>query len=104
MVYGYMITAVTFLGVGFILLLFGANTDVAFTEFVYKVAAGFLEPFRGIFPAHKISETGYFSTSALFAIMIYMLLALAMHSLIAYVTGKMVAHQSELDKLEKSVH
>ena len=97
-----MITAVTFLGVGFILLLFGANTDVAFTEFVYKVAAGFLEPFRGIFPAHKISETGYFSTSALFAIMIYMLLALAMHSLIAYVTSKMVAHQSELDKLEKS--
>lgn len=102
-VYGFMITAITFLSVGFFLLLFGANADVAFTSFVYKVAAAFLQPFRGIFPAHQVSETGYFSTSALFAIIMYMLFALATHALIAYITGKMLAHQDELDKLEQDL-
>lgn len=100
-VYAYALTAVAFLSVGFILLLFGANQDVGFTQFVYKVAAEFLQPFRGIFPAHSVSETGYFSTSALFAIIIYMLIALGIHALIAYITAKMLKHQNELEKLEK---
>lgn len=103
LVYAYMLTAVIFLSVGFVLLLFGANTDVGFTDFIYKVAAEFLQPFRGIFPAHQVSETGYFSTSALFAIVIYMLLALSLHALINYVTAKMLKHQDELEKLENSV-
>ena len=98
-VYGYMMIAVTFLSIGFVLLLFGANQDVAFTRFIYKVAGEFLQPFRGIFPAHPVGETGYFSTSALFAIMIYILLALAIHALITYITAKMLAHQEELEKL-----
>lgn len=103
LVYAYMLAAVVFLSIGFVLLLFGANQDVAFTNFIYKVAAEFLQPFRGIFPAHKISETGYFSTSALFAILIYMMLGLALHALITYITTKMLKHQNELEKLEKSV-
>lgn len=49
-VYGFMVLAITFLSLGFVLLLFGANQDVAFTKFVYNVAAEFLQPFRGIFP------------------------------------------------------
>ena len=98
-VYGYMILAVVFLSLGFILLLFGANQSVPFTEFVYKVAAEFLQPFRGIFPVREVGETGYFSASALFAIVVYMLLALAVNSLIAYITSKMIKHQAELDRL-----
>jgi uncharacterized protein YggT (Ycf19 family) len=99
-VYGFTITAIVFLTIGFFLLLFGANTNVGFTDFVYKVAAEFLQPFRGIFPAHQVSETGYFSTSALFAIIMYMLMALGLHALIAYITEKMLKTQAELDKLQ----
>ncbi len=98
-VYAFMLVAVVFLSVGFFLLLFGANPNVGFTQFVYKVSAEFLQPFRGIFPAHQVGETGYFSTSALFAIIIYILLALGINSLITYITAKMLLHQKELEKL-----
>ena len=98
-VYAYMVLAVVFLSLGFILLLFGANQTVPFTEFVYKVAAEFLQPFRGIFPLKEIGEAGYFSASALFAIVVYMLLALAVNTLITYITSKMIKHQQELDRL-----
>ncbi len=73
---------------------------MAFTKFVYNVAAEFLQPFRGIFPLKPVGATGYFSTSALFAIMVYMFSALAVNSLITYVTAKMLKHQEELDTLQ----
>ncbi|MBW4061154.1 YggT family protein [Candidatus Saccharibacteria bacterium] len=98
-VYGYSLVASAFLALGFILLLFSASTSAAFTQFIYRVAAAFLEPFRGIFPAHPVSETGYFSASALFAIMVYLFVALMLHALITYVTSKQVKHQQELDTL-----
>ncbi len=100
-VYAYAIVATLFLCVGFVLLLFGANSNVPFTQFVYKVAAEFLQPFRGIFTLHKVSETGYFSTSVLFAIMMYLIFAAALQSLISYLTVKMVAHEKELEELQQ---
>lgn len=100
-VYGFTLTAIVFLTLGFFLLLFGANPDVGFTQFVYKVAAEFLQPFRGIFPAHQVSETGYFSTSALFAIIMYMLMSLGLHALISYITEKMLETQTKLEKLQR---
>lgn len=98
-VYGYSLIASTFLAIGFFMLLFGASTAAPFTQFIYKVAAEFLAPFRGIFPAHSVSETGYLSVSALFAIMMYLLLAVMLHALITYITTKQVKHQTELDAL-----
>lgn len=98
LVYAYAIVATVFLSIGAFLLLFGANTEVGFVEFIYRGAANFLEPFRGIFPPKQVSETGYFSTSAVFAIIMYLLAALAVSSLISYLSAKMVKHQKELDQ------
>ena len=65
----------------------------------------FLAPFRGIFPVRQISDTGYFSASALFAILMYLMLALGMHALINYLTMKMVKYQNDLEEeLELSVN
>lgn len=97
-VYGYALVASAFLAVGFFLLLFSANSSTPFVHFVYEGALAFLAPFRGIFPVRQISETGYFSPSALFAIMMYIFLALGMNALINYVTLKMVTYQEELDE------
>ena len=99
-VYAFTIIAVVFLTMGFFLLLFSANPNVGFTQFVYKVAAEFLQPFRGIFPPHQISETGYFSTSALFAIIFYLFFAAGMDALIGYINVKMAKHQAELEALQ----
>ncbi len=106
-IYSFTVIASVFLSLGFVLLLFGANPEVPFTEFVYKVAAEFLQPFRGIFPPKQISETGYFSASALFAIVIYFLVAMSLHALIVYITSKIVEHETaleaQIEKVERKI-
>lgn len=102
-VYGYSLVASAFLGIAFVLLLFGANQSTPFVKFVYKTAAEFGQPFRGIFPTHSVGETGYFSSSALFAIIMYLLLAAGLHALIAYITAKMVKHEQELEEAVEEV-
>lgn len=102
-VYAYALTASAFLSVGFFLLLFSANSTTPFVKFVYNTAELFLTPFRGIFPLKPVSETGYFSPSALFAIIMYLLLALGMHALINYITMKMVTYQNELAAQQKKL-
>jgi uncharacterized protein YggT (Ycf19 family) len=99
LVYAYAVVATVFLTLGFFLLLFSANPSTPFVEFVSKVASNFLEPFRGIFPLHKISETGYFSGSMLFAIIMYVIAAMVLHALITYITEKIVKHENDLADL-----
>jgi len=100
-VYAFTIIAVVFLTLAFFLLLFGANPDVGFVQYVGKVAGQFLEPFRGIFPLHQLSETSYFSPSILFAIIMYMVFGLAVNALITYLNVLMQRHQDELDETIK---
>ena len=95
-VYGYALVASTILGIAFFLLLFSANSTTPFVKFIYTTGNAFLAPFRGIFPLHPVSETGYFSPSILFAIFMYVLLALCTNALISYVTLKMVKYEEEL--------
>lgn len=101
LVYGFVVIAIVFLVLGFILLLFGANQDVAFVRFVYNIAAEFLQPFRGIFPPHQISDTSYFSAAGLFAIIMYSFFAMALHALINYITMKEFKHEQELKEAQE---
>jgi uncharacterized protein YggT (Ycf19 family) len=66
----------------FFLELFGASTDASFTQWVYRSSARAMEPFRGIFPSHPISDTSVWDSSVLFAALIYSFIALGFH--IAY--------------------
>lgn len=100
LVYAYAIIATVFLVLGFFLLLLGASTSSSFVQFVYHIAARFLEPFRGIFPGHQLSDRSYFSAAGLFAIIIYGLAAMAIHAFINYLTYKEVKHQTELQELQ----
>lgn len=102
LVYTYFIVASVFLIVGFFLLLFGANPNTPFVKFVYHFASLFLQPFREIFPGHQISDRSYFSGAALFAIIMYGIGALAIHSLITYVTYKQASYQAKLIKLQEA--
>lgn len=102
-VYAVTVTAVVFLTFGFFLLLFGANTDTPFVQFVYKGAYEFLQPFRGIFPSHPVGETGYFNSAALFAIIFYLVFAAGVNALISYINVKMYKHESELEGMQREV-
>lgn len=100
LVYAYAIIAIVFLVLGFVLLLFGANASTPFVKFVYNIAAEFLQPFRDIFPGKPISDRGYFSAAGLFAIIIYSVAAMAIHSLITFITLKQSKHVKELEELQ----
>lgn len=101
LVYAYVIIATVFLVLGFFLLLLGANPATDFVSFVYRIAAHFLEPFRGIFPSHQLSDSSYFSSAGLFAIIIYGIGAMAIHAFINYLTYKMQKHQLELEEYQE---
>jgi uncharacterized protein YggT (Ycf19 family) len=101
LVYAYLVTAVSFLITGFVLLLLGASQDAAFVKFVYNIAGEFLQPFRGMFPPQQITDRGYFSAAGFFAIIMYALFAAAIHALIGYITLKQAEHQQELIELQQ---
>lgn len=96
LVYAYALIATIFLVLGFFLLLLGASTNSSFVQFVYRIGAHFLEPFRGIFPTHQLSDSSYFSSAGLFAIIMYGIAAMAVHAFINYLTMKMTLHAAEL--------
>ncbi|BDZ55399.1 YggT family protein [Agromyces marinus] len=73
--YAWVLVGIVALALRVFLLAFSANPDAAFTAFVYRVSEDFMRPFRGIFPTPEIGETGYLDVSAIFAIIMYLLLA-----------------------------
>lgn len=100
-VYAYVLIAVITLIFGFVLLLLGASTTAPFVDFVYNLSAQFLQPFRGMFPAKQITDKSYFSAAGLFAIIFYGIFAMAVHSLINWLTVKELNHQQDLIDLER---
>lgn len=64
-----------FLGMRFILRLFGANRANGFVDWIYETSADILAPFRNIFPT--TTTDGYvFEFSTLFAMLVYGLLGM----------------------------
>jgi uncharacterized protein YggT (Ycf19 family) len=73
-----------FLGLRVILRLFGANPDNSFVQFIYSSSSTLMEPFRGIFPTVTISNNHVIDFSALFAMVVYGLIALAFAALVSW--------------------
>jgi len=103
LVYFYVIVVEIFLFLGFLLLLFGANTSAGFVEWVYRNLDRAMTPFRGIFTPIELGMTGgnevesVFDTSILFAMMIYAIVGLAAHAAIHWLTVR-------IRRLERSRH
>lgn len=76
------------------LLAFSANSTTPFVEFIYRTSADFLAPFRGIFPPKAVGETGYLDVAALFAIIVYGLIAWGFSALIGYINSKISHYQT----------
>lgn len=88
LVYIWTIFGLIVLGIGVFLLAFSANVDSSFVQFIYNTAQDYLQPFRGIFPPKPVGETGYLSVAALFAMIMYLLLAWGVSALISYIQSK----------------
>ena len=95
LVYAYVLVVEIILGLGFFLLLFGANRSAGFTEWVYRSLDRAMEPFRGIFTPIELGTTAgndvssVFETSVVFAMVIYGLVAIAVRALVSWLTYRL---------------
>jgi uncharacterized protein YggT (Ycf19 family) len=93
-VYAVVIINLVILLLGFFLLLFGANPDAQFAEWVYRGLDRVMEPFRGLFKSVPITGNSVLDTSVLFAMIIYSIVGMALHALIDWLTYKLVSLRS----------
>jgi uncharacterized protein YggT (Ycf19 family) len=90
LVYAFIALALIILVLGFFLLLFGANPDVPFAEWVYRSLDRVMAPFRGLFKSVQLNGDSVLDPSILFAMIVYGILGLALHALIDWLTDRMV--------------
>lgn len=73
-----------FLGLRVILRLFAANPDNGFVQFIYNSSNVLMQPFRGIFPVEHLGNGHIIDFSALFAMVIYALVALLFLAIVGW--------------------
>jgi uncharacterized protein YggT (Ycf19 family) len=88
LVYAFVVVALVMLLFGFFLLLFGANPDAAFAEWVYRSLTRVMAPFRGLFERVPLDGRSVLDLSILFAMIVYGLVALLLHALIEWLTDR----------------
>lgn len=86
-VYVFVLIDLVMLALGFFLRLFGASTDADFTRWVYRSVDRIMEPFRGMFPSHVVSDRSVIDTSLLFAMIVYTMVGIALHALVTWLTN-----------------
>ena len=95
LIYIWVIFGIVVLGLRVFLLATSANATTPFVNFIYNTSASFLQPFRGIFPPKSVGETGYLDVAAIFAMIVYALLAWGLAALVSYVQSKIDLRKSE---------
>jgi uncharacterized protein YggT (Ycf19 family) len=90
LVYAFVLFALVMLVLGFFLLLFGANPDAAFAEWVYRSLDRVMAPFRGLFKPVDLSGNSVLDPSIVFAMIVYGIVGLALSALIDWLTEKMI--------------
>jgi hypothetical protein len=89
LVYAFVLVALTILAFGFFLLLFGANPDASFAEWIYRSLARVMAPFRGIFEPVPLDGDSVLDPSILFAMIVYGLAGLLLSALIDWLTQRL---------------
>lgn len=75
-----------FLGLRVILRFFAANPDVSFVHWIYTSSDVLMQPFRGIFPTAVVGRNHIVDFSAIFAMIVYGLIAMAFLALLRWLT------------------
>lgn len=94
-VYAYIIIVELLLLQGFLLRLFGADESAGYTRWAYNSLDRVMEPFRGIFTPIEFEGASVLDTSILFAMVIYGIIAIALRSLLDWLTFRLTKAQQE---------
>ncbi len=88
-VYAILVIVQIILVQGFLLLLLGANTGNSYVDWAYRSLDRVMAPFRGIFQSVDLSGNSVLDTSVIFAMVMYGILALVVHSLLDWLTYRL---------------
>lgn len=80
----------------FLLKLFGANADAAFTNFIYTLSIPFAVPFSSVFGISKV-ESSLFEWTTLLAMLVYLLIGWGITKL--FLMGKTLSTREAASKL-----
>ena len=95
-VYGFVVVAVTILGIAFFLRLFNANVSAPFVEWIYRSTAVIMQPFRGIFPPVEGQNGSVLDVSILFAMLMYSLFGIVVHNLVDFLDRRLERNRAEV--------
>jgi len=90
LVYAFVILALIMLLLGFFLLLFGANPDAPFAEWVYRSLTRVMAPFRGLFEPIQLNGKSVLDLSILFAMIVYAIVGMLLNALIEWLTDRII--------------
>jgi Na+-translocating ferredoxin:NAD+ oxidoreductase RnfA subunit len=97
-VYVWVVLNLVLLFLAFWLQLLGANPQAGFTEWVYRSVSRTMAPFRGIFEPIALSDQSVLNTSLLFAMIIYVVVALLLHAGIDWLTDFVTKRRLSLER------
>lgn len=87
-VWAYVVFLIIILSLAFFLLLFNANPEASFVDWVYRSSERGMEPFRGIFPTETVGIGSVIDSSILFAVVVYSILGMVVHALVNFLDRK----------------
>lgn len=70
------------LGLRVIFRLFDANGASGFVNWIYQTSGSLMDPFRGVFTAHEIARGYTLDVSALFAMLMYLIIGTLLAALL----------------------
>lgn len=100
-VYVLAMVSVVMLTITFFLRLFGASTTAPFVEWIYRSEGRAMTPFRGIFPPIETDGRSVLDVSILFAMLMYGLLAVAVHGAVDWFDRKL--HEADWQRQQRAV-
>ena len=86
LIYAAVAVSLAMLALAFVMRLFGASTDAEFTRWVYRSVDRIMDPFRGMFPSPTLSDRSVVDFSLLFAMIVYSIVALCLHTVVSWVS------------------
>jgi hypothetical protein len=94
--YAVVVLNTILLGLTFLLELFGANPEAGFVDWIYRSTERAMQPFHDIFPTVEFSERSVLDVSVLFAIVIYLILVVALQTLLNWLQRKLIEQQTKM--------
>ena len=94
-VYALVLFAVFVLGFAFFFKLTDANPDASFVDWIYGMSDTLAAPFREIWEATESDGGSVFDWSLLFAMFMYLLVAIGVHAIISAIDRRMLQRRRD---------